>query len=378
MLDRRRARRAGRRSSSGAPTFGRQLVAIGGNRPPRELAGLPVKRVLISVYVISGVLAAVAGILATARLQASDPSSLGLLMELSAITAVVVGGTPLTGGRIRVLGTVAGALLMQLLAATLIKHNLPDSLDPDGPGGHHPRRRLRRPGGRQDPMTATSSHGRPPQPTTGRRGAGRRPLRERVGALVQQHGALAVAASCSSSSARRRSTSSRTVDNPATSLIVRVVPGRSIALGMTFVIITGGIDLSVGSLFVARRRARRVGSQYGVAGRAAAAARGVRAVRPGQGPAHRATRGWRRSSSRSPALLGARGLMLAALRRGRAPRTWSTAGAFAQLGQGELLGIGYPVWLVAGRCSWSAWCCCTAPASASPSTRSAAARTRPR
>jgi ribose transport system permease protein len=48
-------------------------------------------------------------------------------MELSAITAVVVGGTPLTGGRIRVLGTVAGALLMQLLRATLIKHNLPDS-----------------------------------------------------------------------------------------------------------------------------------------------------------------------------------------------------------------------------------------------------------
>jgi ribose transport system permease protein len=48
-------------------------------------------------------------------------------MELSAITAVVVGGTPLTGGRIRVLGTVVGALLMQLVRATLIKHNLPDS-----------------------------------------------------------------------------------------------------------------------------------------------------------------------------------------------------------------------------------------------------------
>ena len=48
-------------------------------------------------------------------------------MELSAITAVVVGGTPLTGGRVRVLGTVAGALLMQLITATLIKHDLPDS-----------------------------------------------------------------------------------------------------------------------------------------------------------------------------------------------------------------------------------------------------------
>jgi galactofuranose transport system permease protein len=108
-------------------TFGRQVVAIGGNRAASELSGLPVKRVLLLVYVISGLLAALAGVLATARLQASDPTSLGLFIELSAITAVVVGGTPLTGGRIRVLSTVMGALLMQLLAATLIKHNLPQS-----------------------------------------------------------------------------------------------------------------------------------------------------------------------------------------------------------------------------------------------------------
>jgi ribose/xylose/arabinose/galactoside ABC-type transport system permease subunit len=108
-------------------TYGRQLVAIGGNRPAAHLAGLPVRRVLVVTYLLSGVLAALAGVLATARLTASDPSAIGNLIELSAITAVVVGGTPLTGGRIRVLGTVAGALLMQLLRATLIKHNLPDS-----------------------------------------------------------------------------------------------------------------------------------------------------------------------------------------------------------------------------------------------------------
>ncbi|MDN3353773.1 ABC transporter permease [Actinomadura sp. DC4] len=109
-------------------TFGRRLVAIGGNRTASELSGLPVRRILLLVYVVSGLLAATAGVLATARLQASDPSSLGLLMELSAITAVVVGGTPLTGGRVRVLGTVAGALLIQLVRATLIKHDLADSL----------------------------------------------------------------------------------------------------------------------------------------------------------------------------------------------------------------------------------------------------------
>ncbi|WP_086828375.1 ABC transporter permease [Allokutzneria sp. NRRL B-24872] len=112
----------------GRTTFGRQLVAVGGNPRAAEFAGLPVKRVLLGVYVLAGVLAAVAGVLATARLTASDPSRLGELIELSAITAVVVGGTPLTGGRVRVLGTVAGAVLMQLITATLIKNDVPASV----------------------------------------------------------------------------------------------------------------------------------------------------------------------------------------------------------------------------------------------------------
>jgi len=111
----------------GRTTFGRRLVAIGGNRTASSLAGLPVKAVLVGVYAICGLLAAVAGVLATARLSASDPADIGMLMELSAITAVVVGGTALTGGRVRILGTVFGVILMQLVRATLIKHNLPDS-----------------------------------------------------------------------------------------------------------------------------------------------------------------------------------------------------------------------------------------------------------
>lgn len=109
-------------------TFGRHLVAVGGNRRAAHFAGLPVRRVLVGVYVLSGMLAAIAGVLATARLTASDPSRLGELIELSAITAVVVGGTPLSGGRVRVLGTVAGAVLMQLIIATLIKNDLPASV----------------------------------------------------------------------------------------------------------------------------------------------------------------------------------------------------------------------------------------------------------
>jgi galactofuranose transport system permease protein len=108
--------------------FGLRVLAIGGNRAAATLAGLPVRRTLVTVYAVSGLLAAVAGVLSTARQGASDPSFVGLLIELSAITAVVVGGTPLSGGRVRVLGTLAGALLMQLITATIIQHDLPDSI----------------------------------------------------------------------------------------------------------------------------------------------------------------------------------------------------------------------------------------------------------
>jgi ribose/xylose/arabinose/galactoside ABC-type transport system permease subunit len=107
---------------------GRRILAVGGNREAATLAGLPVRRTLLTVYVASGLLAAVAGLLSTARQGASDPSFVGLLIELSAITAVVVGGTPLSGGRVRILGTLMGALLMQLITATVIQQDLPDSV----------------------------------------------------------------------------------------------------------------------------------------------------------------------------------------------------------------------------------------------------------
>ncbi len=107
--------------------FGRNLVAIGGNPRAALGAGLPVRAVLLAVYVACAVFAAIAGVLVTARSAAADPSFVGLLVELSAITAVVVGGTPLSGGRVRILGTVAGAFLMQLVFSTLIRHDLSDS-----------------------------------------------------------------------------------------------------------------------------------------------------------------------------------------------------------------------------------------------------------
>lgn len=108
-------------------TFGKQLVAVGGSRRAAELSGLPVKRILMTVYIVTAALASVAGIIQTARLSASVPSTIGNLIELSAITAVVIGGTPLSGGQVKVGGTIAGALLLQLISASLIKHNVPDA-----------------------------------------------------------------------------------------------------------------------------------------------------------------------------------------------------------------------------------------------------------
>jgi ribose transport system permease protein len=108
-------------------TYGYRLVAIGGNRRASVLAGLPVRRTVITVYALSGILAAVAGIIATGRLTSADPSFLGVGFELDAITAVVVGGSALNGGRVKILGTFAGAVLMQLLTTTLTSHNVPSS-----------------------------------------------------------------------------------------------------------------------------------------------------------------------------------------------------------------------------------------------------------
>jgi ribose/xylose/arabinose/galactoside ABC-type transport system permease subunit len=106
-------------------TFGRYLLAIGGNRAASFLSGHPVRAVLVAVYAISGALATIAGVLATARLSAGDPSTIGLLVELDAIAAVVIGGTPLSGGKVSIVGTVTGALVMQVITATFIMNDLP-------------------------------------------------------------------------------------------------------------------------------------------------------------------------------------------------------------------------------------------------------------
>ena len=98
--------------------WGRYVLAVGGNPAAARLAGVPVRRALISVYAISGFLAGLAGLLEASRLGASDAAKIGLNVELDAIAATVVGGTALTGGRATIVGTLIGALVMQVIATS--------------------------------------------------------------------------------------------------------------------------------------------------------------------------------------------------------------------------------------------------------------------
>ena len=96
--------------------LGRYAFAIGGNAEAARLSGVPVARVTMSIYVAIGVLTALAGMVAAARTNGVTPGNMGITRELHVITAVVIGGTSLTGGRGTMLGTLIGALIFGTLS----------------------------------------------------------------------------------------------------------------------------------------------------------------------------------------------------------------------------------------------------------------------
>jgi len=95
-------------------TFGRQTYAIGGNEEASRLAGVKVTKIKVWVYSLSGLLAALAGIVLTSRLNSAQPTA-GGSYELDAIAAVVLGGTSLSGGKGWIVGTLVGALIIGVL-----------------------------------------------------------------------------------------------------------------------------------------------------------------------------------------------------------------------------------------------------------------------
>ena len=90
-------------------TFGRHTYAIGGNEVASKISGIKVNKVKILIYGISGLMSALAGAILTSRLNSAQPTA-GTSYELDAIAAVVLGGTSLTGGKGRIVGTLIACI----------------------------------------------------------------------------------------------------------------------------------------------------------------------------------------------------------------------------------------------------------------------------
>jgi len=104
--------------------FGRYVRAIGGNAEAARLVGVPVARYVLFAYVISGAAASISGIILASRVRNLDPT-VGIGYEFSALTAVVLGGARLSGGQGNVLHTLAGVLILGVIANGMRLFNLP-------------------------------------------------------------------------------------------------------------------------------------------------------------------------------------------------------------------------------------------------------------
>ena len=108
-------------------TFGRRTLAVGGNAEAARLAGIDVRRHTALLYVLVGVACGIAAIMIVAR-TTTGSSTHGLLWELDAIAAVVIGGTLLSGGRGTIVGTVLGVLIFTTLTNVFTLNNLDTSV----------------------------------------------------------------------------------------------------------------------------------------------------------------------------------------------------------------------------------------------------------
>ena len=99
----------------GKTKFGTYVYAIGGNREAARLSGVPIKKVEIAVFTISGVLSAFAGLVLCSRMYSGQPS-VGSGYELDAIAACVLGGTSMSGGKGRISGTIFGAMVIGVIS----------------------------------------------------------------------------------------------------------------------------------------------------------------------------------------------------------------------------------------------------------------------
>jgi ribose transport system permease protein len=95
-------------------TFGKRIYAIGGNAKAARLSGIKVEKNIVYIYMISGILAALAGVILTSRVDSAVPTA-GQTYELSAIAAAVIGGVSLVGGKGKATGTIVGVLIIAVI-----------------------------------------------------------------------------------------------------------------------------------------------------------------------------------------------------------------------------------------------------------------------
>jgi Ribose/xylose/arabinose/galactoside ABC-type transport systems, permease components len=105
--------------------FGVYIEAYGDNPLATKISGVKVVLVIVLAYVICEIFAGMAGIMETALITSADPTNMGLTKEMDAIAVTVIGGTPIIGGRPNVLGTVCGALILQLITVMVNMNNIP-------------------------------------------------------------------------------------------------------------------------------------------------------------------------------------------------------------------------------------------------------------
>lgn len=94
--------------------FGKSVYSLGGNEKAAYISGVNLNKVKVMIYTISGMMAAISGLIVTSRLSSAQPTA-GTTYEMDAIAAVVLGGTSLAGGKGRILGTLIGALIIGVL-----------------------------------------------------------------------------------------------------------------------------------------------------------------------------------------------------------------------------------------------------------------------
>jgi ribose/xylose/arabinose/galactoside ABC-type transport system permease subunit len=264
------------------PRHGARPADRGDRRQRRasELAGIGTRGMILAVYVWCGLCAALAGVIAAADIMGADANNAGLWLELDAILAVVIGGTSLFGGRFSLVLAMVGALIIQAMNTGILLSGYPPEFNLVVKaavvliGSAAAVAALRRPSG--------PCWGGPANELACRRCDHHHRLRRRICTL---HGAI------SQFRLDPRVIANLLTDNAFLGIV---------ATGMTFVIISGGIDLSVGSVigFTTVFLARRSSASDAAAGRLRAILLSVRRLRRGDGRHHPLSSTCRPSSSR--------------------------------------------------------------------------------